>query len=140
MKGNLAMSAFADLTEQPFGRLKALSRGTNSTGGRVRWLCQCTCGNTCLVLARNLVEGKTTSCGCLRRELQQKRGQIFGQRRRKHGAAIHEYRMPEYLVWVQMRQRCYNTRHAKYGRYGARGITVDASWLHDFPQFLADMG
>lgn len=58
-----------DLTGRRFGRLTVLSpleeRGAN--GGAV-WLCHCACGSQCRVPAGNLKQGRTVSCGCVRRE------------------------------------------------------------------------
>lgn len=48
--------------------------------------------------------------------------------------------MPEYAVWLQMRQRCTNPKHHKYPRYGARGIQVCPQWQANFANFIADMG
>lgn len=31
-----------------------------------RWLCVCDCGSTRLVLTKNLKEGRSKSCGCMR--------------------------------------------------------------------------
>lgn len=36
------------------------------------WLCQCDCGNTTIVKARNLTSGNTQSCGCLRSKGEEK--------------------------------------------------------------------
>lgn len=58
-----------DLTRQVFGRLTVLKRA-EKINGRTAWLCQCTCGNTKTVISRYLKNGKTQSCGCLRREIQ----------------------------------------------------------------------
>ena len=45
---------------------------------------------------------------------------------------------PMYSIWWAMMQRCYRANCRNYGRYGGRGILVDASW-HDVRQFIADM-
>jgi hypothetical protein len=128
-----AMSTFIDLTGQTFGRLIVLAREPRAklSSGRIisSWLCQCECGMQVVIQAIHLRSGHTTSCGCLHR-------QRVGERSTKHGGT----RMPEYRIWCHMRGRCMNPRDAKYPIYGARGITVDPSWLHDFSQFLADMG
>lgn len=34
-----------------------------------------------------------------------------------------------YNSWTGMKQRCYNSNHPKYKRYGLRGITVCEEWL-----------
>lgn len=47
--------------------------------------------------------------------------------------------MPEYNAWLQMKQRCNNSRCKRYKYYGARGIKVCDRWL-DFDNFIADMG
>jgi len=39
-----------------------------------------------------------------------------------------------------MKERCYNSTHTDYHRYGARGITICDAWLEDFQYFLNDMG
>jgi hypothetical protein len=54
----------------------------------------------------------------------------------KHGM----YRAPEYRAWQKLRDRCYNPRSQRYGRYGARGIKVCDSWRDSFENFYQDMG
>lgn len=49
-------------------------------------------------------------------------------------------RSPAYHSWNAMIQRCTNPKHRSYEHYGARGVTVDPSWIGNFKQFLADMG
>lgn len=39
-----------------------------------------------------------------------------------------------------MKRRCYDKRHKDYQRYGARGITVCASWMASFESFFESMG
>jgi len=43
------------------------------------------------------------------------------------------------MTWVFMRQRCTNTKHQAFARYGGRGIIVCERW-QSFENFLADMG
>lgn len=63
------MSKFANLVGARFGKLVVLSRTEDhvSKGGRhrVQYLCQCDCGNKCVVTGENLKAGNTNSCGCL---------------------------------------------------------------------------
>lgn len=46
----------------------------------------------------------------------------------------------EYYAWVNMKQRCLNPNHPEYFRYGGRGIAVCERWLHNFDNFIEDMG
>lgn len=49
-------------------------------------------------------------------------------------------RTPEHIVWLGMLDRCRNTNHPAYPRYGGRGIKVCDQWSNSFPNFLEDMG
>lgn len=51
-----------------FGRLVVLSRDSRNHVDP-RWLCRCDCGDTAVVIGRNLRCGNTRSCGCLRVEV-----------------------------------------------------------------------
>lgn len=59
-----------DLTGQRFGKLVVLgfdSWLTYANGHRDRmWLCQCDCGNQCVINHRYLRFGDTESCGCIK--------------------------------------------------------------------------
>ena len=63
------MGKFVDLTGQRFGRLVVINLLTSKGAKRPKWLCKCDCGNECVVLGHNLVEGFTKSCGCLHKEV-----------------------------------------------------------------------
>lgn len=58
------MSKVVDLTGQKFGTLTVIERAGSDKRGLALWLCQCDCGNTCVVKGSNLRNGNTTSCGC----------------------------------------------------------------------------
>jgi len=47
-------------------------------------------------------------------------------------------RHPFYACWYNMIQRCTDSEHPAWSRYGARGITVSPEW-RDFKAFQADM-
>jgi hypothetical protein len=66
-----------------------------------------------------------------------KRG-VYAKRKckpRKHGMC----NIPEYKVWLQMRDRCKNPNNTHYSYYGGRGISVSTEW-NSFKTFIADMG
>lgn len=58
------MPAIIDLIGQVFGRLTVLERRGISKRKAALWLCQCECGNTCLVESCYLRQGRIKSCGC----------------------------------------------------------------------------
>lgn len=66
------MGKYYDLTGMRFGRLTVEGRaGTYEApcGNKTPlWSCLCECGCRCLVQSRNLITGRTRSCGCLRSE------------------------------------------------------------------------
>lgn len=61
------MGKFIDLTGMRFGRLTVLKRSPD-TRKRVKWICQCECGNITAVATSQLKSGHTQSCGCLQKE------------------------------------------------------------------------
>lgn len=46
---------------------------------------------------------------------------------------------PEYAIWSNIKQRCYNPKNKAYRNYGGRGITLCAEW-QTFDGFLAGVG
>lgn len=62
-----------DLTGQKFGRLPAVYPvEKRDKKGNVYWFCRCDCGNTREVTESALVFGSCQSCGCMKREGQEK--------------------------------------------------------------------
>jgi hypothetical protein len=102
-------------------------------------LCRCDCGTERLVIATDLRLGKSTSCGCLRRERTSEGSKIWN---RKHGME----KSPEYRIWVDMKRRCHQPQRSDYHRYGGRGIAVCDEWrfgnghLSGFECFYRDVG
>ena len=119
---------FHDLTGLPFDRLTVIQRGPDSEGTRARsrWICQCECGNMCLILGESLQSRATRSCGCLRNERARDRHLTHGMKG-----------TPEYRIWHGMRNRCLNPRNQQYAKYGGRGIHIEWTSLCDF---VRDMG
>jgi ribosomal protein S27E len=53
--------------------------------------------------------------------------------------SMHITHKDAYTSWSAAKQRCFDTGHKDYERYGKRGITFDTRWLNFF-NFLDDMG
>ena len=67
--GEISMQKRIDLANQTFGRLTVISFLGSSSNGNALWLCQCQCGNKCIVDSQRLQKGFIRSCGCLRSEI-----------------------------------------------------------------------
>lgn len=72
------MGKFIDLTGQTFGRLTVLKKVdpyiSPSGHKAARYSCKCICGNIVTVNSIYLKNGRTKSCGCVRRENAKKQG------------------------------------------------------------------
>lgn len=58
-----------NLINKRFGRWKVISFDKNSNNNMAYWICQCECGTIKSVAGRDLKNGKSKSCGCLKNEL-----------------------------------------------------------------------
>lgn len=118
--------ATLDLRGQRFGRLVVIDRNGE------RWNCQCSCGATKLVASYLLREGKTRSCGCLRRE-------VAATAMRRHRLLARHIVLPiAERFWAKVEKaapgvgvHCWvwtGFRNAKgYGHFGANGKRFIAS-------------
>lgn len=111
-----------NLAGKTFGRLTVIDRSESTKDGRTKWLCECSCGNICAVIGRDLKNGHTRSCGCYRKEFpNHKTHGLIGTR--------------VYNAWRGMRERCYNQKNRSYKDYGNRGIQVCEEWRNDAKSF-----
>lgn len=94
-----------------------------------RAIFRCKCGNIFEAMLSKVVAGRAKGCGC---------GNVkHGQRRGvKNGIKT----ASEYMAWVAISSRCYNTLGPDYMNYGGRGISVCDRWFNSFDHFLSDMG
>jgi hypothetical protein len=93
--------------------------------GASRWICTCTCGTERNLDSWQVVDGQTSSCGCLR---------PLGITARTPGLKR------AHSSWRAMIKRCVNPLDHSYRFYGARGIRVCDRWLQSYASFLEDMG
>ena len=116
------------LVGERFGRLTVVQKLPPEKSLAI-WLCQCECGKTKAAKQILLLNGKTKSCGCLRREMVTAKNTKHGQA----GTALHQ-------TWKGIVQRCHNPNSPAYESYGGRGISVCQRWLESFEAFSEDMG
>lgn len=105
----------SDITGQKFGRLIAVAPAEEARS----WLFKCDCGVEVTRDLFNVVRGRTTSCGCLKRELARKR-------MTKHGHSGGNRTSP--------------TRRAYLRMLDEAGANVQQEWVSDFFAFIRDMG
>lgn len=98
---------------EKFGRWTVIA-GAESRNSSIYCLCECECGTTREVMQRDLLQGWSSSCGCLSRE-----------QSTSHGMSKHRL----YHVWRAMIMRCTDTEDSQYKYYGGRNITVCEEWL-----------
>lgn len=102
-----------------FGRWLVLERGP--AGQHVRWLCRCDCGTERFVRGIDLTSGRSTSCGCPRREWIERAPQRFMQKVDKTSAGCWE--------WTAARSS------SGYGQFGPGGRGSQAlahRWAYEF--------
>lgn len=68
-----AMRVRNDLTGQRFGRLTVIAPTEKRSCRSVIWICRCDCGEEIEVRATMLRSGHTTSCGCVKRAIDEER-------------------------------------------------------------------
>ena len=119
------------LSGKRFGRLVVIGKGKPPERWKSKkyWSCQCDCGKITNVYEGSLIQGRTKSCGCFRKE-------FTGKSKTTHGLN----KTKTHLAWKNMKGRCYNPQSPAYKDYGGRGITVCESWRNSFQTFLDDMG
>ena len=123
---------------EKYGRLTIIERVENDKRRRAMWKCKCDCGKEVVVMGIYLKNGKTKSCGCYQKDVAKKHILEYNASPEYHQPSHtihgkHDSRM--YTIWCNMKQRCSNPNHEKYGYYGARGISVCEEWKNDFQSF-----
>lgn len=101
-----------ELLGKRFGKLVVIEKAPRNSSGKLRYLCQCDCGNQRIVISTLLNKGLVVSCGCLKSSTNRL-----------------------YHIYYDMITRCYNKKAKSYKYYGYKGITVCASWRNSYNNF-----
>lgn len=116
---------FKDITGQRFNSLTVTSFAYCDERGEAHWNCICDCGKQTTTTGHRLRSGKTKSCGCLQSRIR-KEGI-----HKSHGMTSTKL----YVIWSNMKARCYNPKNTMYKNYGGRGISVCDEWKNSFEDF-----
>ena len=114
--------SISDLTGKRFGMLIATKLAPKD-GRYVKWVCDCDCGNTCVIASGHLTRKvkPTSSCGCL------------------NATRMGISNTVEGMTYARMFARC-NCKGVNFKSYGAIGIDVCERWRMSFQAFMEDMG
>lgn len=80
--------------------------------------CQCDCGRISEIATSHFFNDNQTTCGRFHKKYENP----------KIGEKL-------YNTWNRMIHRCYDIKHHKYYRYGARGISVCDEWRNNYDTF-----
>lgn len=117
-----------DVVGKVYGRLTVVADAPSrmSAGRPIRFVgVVCQCGTHKEINLTQLTTGRTTSCGCFRKETTSDMARSHGQ----SGTKL-------YKVWKGMQSRCYIPSASNFEYYGGRGIKVCDEW-HAFEPFKA---
>lgn len=127
-KGQFIKGSKKNYTGVKVGRLTFVSFSrmhTQPSGKEVPyWFCLCDCGKRKEVAVKDVIGGKTRSCGCLQKEKASAAQTVHG-----------ESDTPLHLIWQNMKRRCYEKTNGKYKNYGGRGIRVCKEWKDNYSAF-----
>jgi hypothetical protein len=124
LSSDLLMKTKRQYLGEPFGQWKVIGLPFRISYGKAQKtrphvVCECVCGAVEIVLCQNLVNGRSSSCGC-----------------QPHPNKTHGGKgTPIYKVWSCMKERCKATDPKRAPRYLNRGIAVCPEWAEDFPVF-----
>lgn len=116
-----------DITDQRFGRLTAKYKTSVKKNGKYLRHCRCDCGKELDVPVSYLTIGDTRSCGCLKKEMDQKNLRSDYDEKRVNGVAMQLFKGKEPRQDSSTGFRGVSEYHAREGkeiRYRA-WITVD---------------
>lgn len=122
-----------DLKGKRVGILTVVEYVGSNKEGRALWLCECDCGNTCVLPSTTLSRTMKTHCGCQTKKLMSK---AATKRIEDRGMTAHgDSNSRLYRVFISMIDRCERKGHVQYANYGGRGIKVCEEWRHDYSAF-----
>ena len=114
-----------DIAGQKYNSLYVIEFSHKDKRGEAFWKCRCDCGKETVASGYKIRTGHTKSCGC---EQEKHRKEGF---HKSHGMSESKL----YIVWLNMKHRCYYKKNSMYKNYGGRGITICNEWLSGFEPF-----
>lgn len=91
----------------------------------------CQCGKEFRERITLVNTGKKTSCGC---------GITRHAKRRQYTEIGTDCNSTEYVIWINIKARCFNAGHPSFHNYGGRGVSMCEKWKNSFSDFIKDVG
>lgn len=107
-----------------FTRWTVIEKGLPNKWGYTTWICRCSCGTVKTIAQSELLQGRTKSCGCYRKDSARKQHTVHGGNKERL-----------YEVWHGMKKRCSPANKDKYPSYAGRGIAVCEEWSDSYECF-----
>lgn len=120
-----------DLHGHRFGRLTAIEQVPHKSR-RAAFSCICDCGTATVIQVNSLQSGRSTSCGCWKREL---RKTSPGPNTQHGESSEGRQASPLWTTWCGLKTRCLNAHNKDYPKYGGRGIAVHQPWIGSYETF-----
>lgn len=117
-----------DISGQKFGRLTVIKRAANGACNKSQWEYQCDCGNDIVVIGNNLKRGIVSSCGCIKRELLEKKN--FRHGGAKRGANDRAYSCLDSVKY----------RVSTNIKYIQKGTSICDNYKNNYEAFKLDLG
>ena len=115
------------LTGKRFGHLVVAGQDLTMESNFSYWICKCDCGNEKSIRGTSLLEGKTISCGCIRKD----RLKLGRESLITHGGS----KTRLYKIYRGIIDKTEYPSSNNYSNYGARGIKMCEEWRKDFSIF-----
>lgn len=106
------------LNGKKFNMLTIISHKKKGKYNLNYFVCKCDCGKITEIRVSHILNDNQVSCGCIRTKYEDS----------KVGTILYD-------TWNRMIHRCYDVKHHKYPRYGARGIVVCDEWKNNYDSF-----
>ena len=115
------MSKLTNLKGLTINNIYIIDFSKNKKNGKTHYICKCYCGKQFETLGASLKNGRTKSCGCLKK-----------MKATKHG----KNKTRLYRIYHNILQRCNKENNKDYKNYGGRGIKICDEWERLFKQVL----
>jgi len=128
--------AIKDMVGQVYGKLTVVSfvecRGS---GRHAYWMTSCECGNSHIVRGSHLRSMEVVECSICQSNTAREKSTTHGL---TYDAAGNKCKI--FQAYLNIKKRCYNPNNKAYTDYGAKGITMQQSWLDDPTSFVNYLG